>query len=151
MRRGAAWSKLYATWKRCDVPAPKPVKSAVAREHRPLTVQAHRLGSLSAHLAPSSFRRDPPVLARRVERAKTSPHNQVFIDGVRATLTTDPGFQNGIFVTRPEPGLRAMGRNYAAMAMSQTFYREEVWRQAGFSSLEDFHVMSCAIQLESAN
>jgi hypothetical protein len=80
---------------------------------------------------------------------KTSPHNQVFIDGVRATLTTDPGFQNGIFVTRPEPGLRAMGRNYAAMAMSQTFYREEVWRQAGFSSLEDLHVMSCAIQLES--
>jgi homoserine O-acetyltransferase len=36
-----------------------------------------------------------------------------------------------------------------AMAMSQTFYREEVWRQAGFSSLEDFHVVSCAIQLES--
>ncbi len=35
-----------------------------------------------------------------------------------------------------------MGRNYAAMAMSQTFYREELWRQAGFSSLEDFLVMS---------
>ena len=74
--------------------------------------------------------------------AKTSPHNQVFIEGVRATLTTDPAFQNGTFVQRPERGLRAMGRNYAAMAMSQTFYREEVWRQAGFSSLEDFLVMS---------
>ncbi len=35
-----------------------------------------------------------------------------------------------------------MGRNYAAMAMSQTFYREELWRTAGFSSLEDFLVMS---------
>lgn len=74
--------------------------------------------------------------------ARTSPHNQVFVDGVRATLTTDPAFQNGVFVTRPERGLRAMGRNYAAMAMSQTFYREELWRQGGFSSLEDFLVMS---------
>jgi homoserine O-acetyltransferase len=76
------------------------------------------------------------------QAAKTSPHNQVFIEGVRATLTTDPGFQNGTFVERPERGLRAMGRNYAAMAMSQTFYRNEVWRQAGFSSLEDYLVMS---------
>ncbi|HTH58566.1 MAG TPA: alpha/beta fold hydrolase [Paraburkholderia sp.] len=74
--------------------------------------------------------------------AKTSFHNQVFIDGVRATLTTDPAYQNGTFVSRPERGLRAMGRNYAAMAMSQTFYREELWRRAGFSSLEDFIVGS---------
>ncbi len=74
--------------------------------------------------------------------AKCSPHNQVFIEGVRSTLTTDPAFQNGHFVSRPERGLRAMARNYAAMAMSQTFYRQEAWRDAGFSSLEDFLVMS---------
>ena len=74
--------------------------------------------------------------------AKCSPHNQVFIEGVRATLTTDPAFQNGAFVRRPERALRAMGRNYAAMAMSQTFYRQELWRRAGFSSLEDFLIMS---------
>jgi len=74
--------------------------------------------------------------------AKCSPHNQVFIEGVRATLTTDPAFQNGVFVRRPERALRAMGRNYAAMAMSQTFYRRELWRTAGFSSLEDFLIMS---------
>ena len=74
--------------------------------------------------------------------AKCSPHNQVFIEGVRATLTTDPAYQNGVFVQRPERALRAMGRNYAAMAMSQTFYREELWRGAGFSSLEDFLIMS---------
>ena len=74
--------------------------------------------------------------------AKCSPHNQVFIEGVRATLTTDPAYQNGVFVLRPERALRAMGRNYAAMAMSQTFYRQELWRRAGFSSLEDFLIMS---------
>ena len=74
--------------------------------------------------------------------AKCSPHNQVFIEGVRATLTTDPAYQNGVFVRRPERALRAMGRNYAAMAMSQTFYRQELWRRAGFSSLEDLLIMS---------
>jgi homoserine O-acetyltransferase len=72
--------------------------------------------------------------------AKTSPHNQVFIEGIRATLTTDPAYRNGTFVARPERGLRAMGRSYAAMAMSQTFYREEMWRAAGFASLEDYLV-----------
>lgn len=87
-----------------------------------------------------------PHMVRRLAvlcgAAKTSPHNQVFIEGVRATLMTDPAYQNGTFVQRPERGLRAMGRSYAAMAMSQTFYRDEVWRQAGFSSLEDYLVMS---------
>ncbi|MFC0401925.1 alpha/beta fold hydrolase [Paraburkholderia rhizosphaerae] len=73
--------------------------------------------------------------------AKTSAHNKVFLEGIRATLTTDPAFQNGTFVSRPERGLRAMGRSYAAMAMSQTFYRDELWRHAGFSSLEDYLVM----------
>ena len=87
-----------------------------------------------------------PAMVKRMAvlcgAAKCSPHNQVFIEGVRATLTTDPAYQNGVFVSRPERALRAMGRNYAAMAMSQTFYREELWRGAGFSSLEDFLIMS---------
>ena len=87
-----------------------------------------------------------PAMVKRMAvlcgAAKCSPHNQVFIEGVRATLTTDPAFQNGVFVQRPERALRSMGRNYATMAMSQTFYREELWRGAGFSSLEDFLIMS---------
>jgi homoserine O-acetyltransferase len=100
------------------------------------------MGGLQAYQWASMY----PEMVRRLVvlcgAAKTSPHNQVFIEGVRATLTTDPGFQNGTFVERPERGLRAMGRSYAAMAMSQTFYRNEVWREAGFSSLEDYLVMS---------
>jgi homoserine O-acetyltransferase/O-succinyltransferase len=74
--------------------------------------------------------------------AKCAPHNYVFLEGIRATLTADPAYQNGTFVARPERGLRAMGRAYAAMAMSQEFYRHETWREAGFSSLEDYLVMS---------
>ncbi len=72
--------------------------------------------------------------------AKCSPHNQVFIDGVRHALMADPAYQDGRFVGRPERGFRAMSRIYAGWALSQTFYREEKWREQGASSLEDFLV-----------
>jgi len=35
-----------------------------------------------------------------------------------------------------------MGRIYAGWALSQTFYRRELWRGLGFTSLEDFLVRS---------
>lgn len=70
--------------------------------------------------------------------ARTAPHNQVFIQGVRATLTADPAWRNGWFHEPPRAGLRAMGRVYAGWAMSQSFYREELWRDLGFGSLEDY-------------
>ncbi len=74
--------------------------------------------------------------------ARTSVHNKVFIDGVRATLTADPAWQEGRFVERPVRGLRAMGRVYAGWAMSQAFYRERLYETIGFTSLEDYLVRS---------
>ena len=87
------------------------------------------------------------LFPERVERlavfcgaAKTSPHNKVFLEGIRAALTADAHYQDGRFVSFPERGLRAMSRVYAGWGMSQTFYREELWRQTGASSLEDYLV-----------
>jgi len=85
----------------------------------------------------------------RVERiapicgsARTSPHNFVFLEGVKAALTADPAWQDGWFATQPVRGFQAFGRVYAGWGLSQAFYREEVWRQIGFASLEDFLVGS---------
>jgi homoserine acetyltransferase len=68
----------------------------------------------------------------RVERiapicgsAKTSPHNFVFLEGVKAALTADPAWQDGWFATPPTRGFQAMGRVYAGWGLSQAFYREE--------------------------
>ena len=72
--------------------------------------------------------------------ARCSPHNQVFIEGVKHALMADPAYQDGVFTERPVRGLRAMGRVYAGWALSQTFYREELWRELGASSLEDYLV-----------
>ena len=72
--------------------------------------------------------------------ARCAPHNAVFLESVRAALTADAAYQDGVFNARPVRGYRAMGRVYAGWALSQEFYREEVWRSIGFSSLEDFIV-----------
>lgn len=74
--------------------------------------------------------------------ARTSIHNRVFLEGVRATLTGDPHWRGDHFAAHPVRGLRAMGRVYAGWAMSQAFYRERLYEGAGFSSLEDFLVRS---------
>lgn len=65
--------------------------------------------------------------------ARTAPHNFVFLEGIRTTLQA---------AATPQQGLRAMGRIYAGWALSQTFYRREMWRGLGFTSLEDFLVRS---------
>jgi homoserine O-acetyltransferase len=70
--------------------------------------------------------------------ARCSPYNHVFLEGVKAALTTDPAWQDGRFVAKPVAGLRAMGRVYAGWAMSYAYYRDDIWREAGFTSLEDY-------------
>jgi homoserine O-acetyltransferase/O-succinyltransferase len=74
--------------------------------------------------------------------ARTSIHNKVFLEGVRATLTGDPAWNGTHFTQHPRRGLRAMGRVYAGWAMSQAFYREKIYEQVGYASLEDFLVRS---------
>ena len=71
--------------------------------------------------------------------ARCSPYNHVFLEGVKAALTARSRlFSDGRFVEKPVAGSRAMGRVYAGWAMSHAFYRDEVWREAGFHSLEDY-------------
>jgi len=72
--------------------------------------------------------------------ARTSIHNKVFLEGVRAALAADPSYVNGRFTAHPIQGIRAMGRVYAGWAMSQAFYRERLYETIGFASLEDWLV-----------
>ncbi len=72
--------------------------------------------------------------------ARTTPHNKLFLEGLRAALTADAAWQGGWFSETPVRGLQAFARIYAGWAMSQAFYREELWRDAGFASREDYLV-----------
>ena len=98
------------------------------------------MGGMQAYHWAAMFPQSVERLAVICAAARTSPHNKVFLEGVKATLTADAHFQDGRFHGIPERGLRAMARVYAGWAMSQTFYREECWRQLGCSSVEDYLV-----------
>lgn len=69
--------------------------------------------------------------------ARTSPHNSLFIEGVRAALITDAAFAEGWYETPPIKGLRAFSRVYMGWVFSQDFFREHEYRKMGFTSQED--------------
>ncbi|RAR14481.1 homoserine acetyltransferase family protein [Stemphylium lycopersici] len=91
--------------------------------------------------------------------AKTSLHNQVFLEGVKSTLHAALGTSSA-GVAKPdlqtaagkkvtfspetrEVGLKALGRVYAGWGFSQAFYREKLYQIAptlGFKDLDDFLV-----------
>jgi homoserine O-acetyltransferase len=81
------------------------------------------------------------LFPERVERllavcgsARTSSHNWVFLDGVKAALEADTTFEGANYVTPPLRGLAAFGRVYAGWAYSQAFFRERLYEQLGHAS-----------------
>jgi len=100
------------------------------------------MGGMQAYHWASLFGDQVERIAVVCGSARCAPHNAVFIDAVRAALTADPAWRDGVFHERPVRGFRAMARLYATMALSQDFYRDELWRGMGFSSQEDFLVRS---------
>jgi homoserine O-acetyltransferase/O-succinyltransferase len=91
------------------------------------------MGAQQAYHWAALFGADVERIVVNCGSARTAPHNFVFLEGVRSAVQA---------AATPEAGLRAMGRIYAGWALSQTFYRRELWRGLGFASLEDFLVRS---------
>ena len=69
--------------------------------------------------------------------AKTSEHNFVFLEGVKAALCADPIWNNGDYISPPINGLKAFGRVYAGWAFSQSFFREKTYKKLGFQNVEE--------------
>ena len=69
--------------------------------------------------------------------AKTSIHNHVFLEGVKAALVADKNWNNGDYKSPPVAGLKAFGRVYAGWAFSQDFYREKLYKKLGFKNVEE--------------
>lgn len=87
--------------------------------------------------------------------ARTSLHNQVFLEGVKSALLAAKGATSGGICAgeandggyrswsaeEKVKGLKALGRVYAGWGFSQAFYREKVYEKAlGFKNLEEFMV-----------
>ncbi len=69
--------------------------------------------------------------------ARTSEHNIVFLEGVKAALQADSAYADGHYKEPPVKGLKAFGRVYAGWAFSQGFYREKMYRLQGFDTAEE--------------
>ena len=69
--------------------------------------------------------------------ARTSHHNRVFLEGVKAALVNAVGFDEGWYRQPPVRGIRALARVWAGWGPSQAFYREQLHRALGHSSAED--------------
>ena len=72
--------------------------------------------------------------------AKTSTHNFVFLEGVKAALCADQHWNDGDYSSPPIKGLKAFARVYVGWAFSQTFYREELYKKLGFQTVEELFV-----------
>jgi len=68
--------------------------------------------------------------------ARTSAHNRVFLEGVKAALLADATFAGGAYAEPPLAGLGAFGRVYAGWAYSQAFFREGLYQRIGHASPE---------------
>lgn len=70
--------------------------------------------------------------------AKTTDHNKVFLHSLRTALTADPAWNGTRFKSIPDRGFAAFARIYASWAASQAYYREGLYYQFGYDSLEDY-------------
>jgi homoserine O-acetyltransferase len=70
--------------------------------------------------------------------ARCSALNHAFLDGPKAALQADAAWNNGDYTSAPEKGLRAFGRIYASWAYSHAFFRDRLYWELGFATLEDF-------------
>ena len=70
--------------------------------------------------------------------AKTWPHTFVVLDSLKAALLAGIGFDSSKLNQLTSENMRVVGRVYAGWGLSQAFYREELYRELGFDSLEAF-------------
>ena len=120
----------------------------VRLQHRLLTEQlgvkklalvtGHSMGGIASYhwaaLFPDFVDRAAPICSA----AKISDHNWVFLEGLRGILTSDPAWEDGHYQKQPISGLTTMARAWAAWPPSAHFYREQLYKTIGYSSLDDY-------------
>ncbi|KAH7929647.1 alpha/beta-hydrolase [Leucogyrophana mollusca] len=71
--------------------------------------------------------------------ARTSPHNQCFLEGPKSAMLASKDFDGGHYTSKPQHGMRAFGRVLLPWVFSQTWFREHSYLFDGeYSDLHSF-------------
>ena len=100
-------------------------------------VLGYSMGGMQAFQWGALFPEMVQSIAPICASSKTSKHNRLMIEGPLAALTTDANFDEGWYDSIPMKGMLAFGRVYTAWFFSQTFFREELYKNLGLDSVED--------------
>jgi len=85
---------------------------------------------------PDMVKRAAPICGT----AKNTPHDFLFTQTLMDAITSDAAWQDGWYASHEEVhrGLRRHAKLWAVMGFSTEFWKQEVWRGLGYSSVEDF-------------
>jgi homoserine O-acetyltransferase/O-succinyltransferase len=100
-------------------------------------VVGYSMGAMQAFQWGALYPDKVAAIAPLCGSARISPHNYLFLEGVKAALLADAAFDDGWYQTPPIKGLRAFSRVYAGWLFSQDFFREQEYRKMALSSVED--------------
>ena len=72
--------------------------------------------------------------------AKTTPHDWLFVRTHENVIKADPAWRGGFYDDPADvrAGLKAHAEVWSVMGVTPQFYKNEDWREVGFSSLDDF-------------
>ncbi len=72
--------------------------------------------------------------------AKTTPHCALYVDVFCATLSSDPAWADGAYLSSEDvhQGLKRMAHVFAMMGVCPELYNTEAWAGFGFHSMENF-------------
>lgn len=87
---------------------------------------------------PDMVKRAAPIAGT----AKNTPHDFIYTKTLNEAIMSDPAWCNGWY-TKPHAvhcGLRRHADLWSVMGYSTEMYKQELWRELGFSSVDDFCV-----------
>lgn len=102
-------------------------------------------GSMGAQQTFEWAARHPEMVRRAMPLAGTArnkPHCRLVAGAFVDAMRSDPAFDGGFYASSAavHRGLVRHARAFAITGLCQAFYRKEVWRTLGFSSVDDFLV-----------
>jgi len=87
---------------------------------------------------PEMVKRAAPIAGT----AKNTPHDFLFTKTLNDAITSDPAWEGGCYKDphAVHQGLRRHADLWSVMGYSTEMFKQEMWRDLGFTSLEDFYV-----------